>query len=152
MLITLCIVGLFLSFIIHIIYLIKYVFGKSQKHLWRFVYTGISNMILAIAISILAFYKPETVKEINVQLLVWISSGLMMLSLLGAKIYIFKNVYKRAQNSDHYHLNFFGKKVLHASVIHPIEFIGFMGSIPAFLLTGAFFITGLINFILYDHL
>ena len=109
-------------------------------------------MILAISISILAFYQPDIVKEINVQLLVWMFSGLMMVSLFGAKIYIFKNVYKRAQNPDHYHLNFFGKKVLHASVIHPIEYIGFMGSIPAFLLTGAYFITGLLNYILYDHL
>ncbi len=75
-----------------------------------------------------------------------------MMIMLVIKISIFVVVYRRSKDPAHYHFNFFGKKVLHTSVVKPIEVVLFMFTMPFFLISGAYFIARLINLILYKHL
>ncbi|HNX22901.1 MAG TPA: hypothetical protein PKG60_02555 [Spirochaetota bacterium] len=111
-----------------------------------------SNIILAGTCIILFMSRPDLLFEVDVQKLVWIMSGFVMFTTLGVKIRIFVRIYKRAQDPENYHVNFFGKKVLHSSVVNRVELAIFFGTIPFFLMSGSYFIARLVNFFLYKHL
>jgi len=152
MIITLLLIALFLSFLGHIYSLVTYVTRKSEKSLRAFIHTTISNVILSGTCIVLFMSKPELLQEIDVAKLVWVMSGFVMVMTLLVKINIFIRIYRRAQNPEHYHVNFFGKKVLHSSVVNRLEIAIFFGTIPFFLMSGAYFIARLVNFFLYNHL
>jgi len=152
MIITVLLIALFLSFLGHIFALVTYVTRKSERSLRTFIKTTISNVILAGTCIVLFMSRPDLMFEVDVQKLVWLMSGFIMFTTLGVKIRIFIRIYKRAQNPEHYHVNFFGKKVLHSSVVNRIELAIFFGTIPFFLMSGAYFIARLVNFFLYKHL
>ena len=152
MIITVLLIALFLSFLGHIFALVTYVTRKSERSLRTFIKTTISNVILAGTCIVLFMSRPDLMFEVDVQKLVWLMSGFIMFTTLGVKIRIFIRIYKRAQNPEHYHINFFGKKVLHSSVVNRIELAIFFGTIPFFLMSGAYFIARLVNFFLYKHL
>jgi len=152
MIITLLLIALFLSFLGHIYSLVTYVTRKSEKSLRAFIHTTISNVILSATCIVLFMSKPELLQEIDVAKLVWVMSGFVMVMTLLVKINIFIRIYRRAQNPEHYHVNFFGKKVLHSSVVNRLEIAIFFGTIPFFLMSGAYFIARLVNFFLYNHL
>ena len=97
-------------------------------------------------------FNPSLVRDIDVMFLLWLLSGGVMLILLGVKVMIFRTIYRRSQMPEHYHFNFFGKKVLHATVVKPIEVMVFMITIPFFLICGAYFVARLINLFLYNRL
>lgn len=152
MIITVLLIALFLSFLGHIFALVTYVTRKSERSLRTFIKTTISNVILAGTCIVLFMSRPDLMFEVDVQKLVWLMSGFIMFTTLGVKIRIFIRIYKRAQNPEHYHVNFFGKKVLHSSVVNRIELAIFFGTIPFFLMSGSYFIARLVNFFLYKHL
>jgi hypothetical protein len=66
-------------------------------------------------------------------------SGSFMIMTFALQTSIFIRVYRRSKLPEHYHYNFFGKKVLHSSVATPIEMALFFASIPMFLVAGAYF-------------
>lgn len=152
MIITVLLIALFLSFLGHIFALVTYVTRKSERSLRTFIKTTISNVVLAGTCIVLFMSRPDLMFEVDVQKLVWLMSGFIMFTTLGVKIRIFIRIYKRAQNPEHYHVNFFGKKVLHSSVVNRIELAIFFGTIPFFLMSGSYFIARLVNFFLYKHL
>lgn len=152
MIITVLLIALFLSFLGHIFSLVTYVTRKSERSLRTFIKTTISNVMLAGTCIVLFMSRPDLMYEVDVQKLVWLMSGFIMFTTLGVKIRIFIRIYKRAQNPEHYHVNFFGKKVLHSSVVNRIELAIFFGTIPFFLMSGSYFIARLVNFFLYKHL
>ena len=96
--------------------------------------------------------RPDLLFQVDVPKLLWIISGFIMVVTLMVKIKIFIRIYRKAQDPDNYHINFFGKKVLHSSVVSRIELAIFFGTIPFFLMSGAYFIARLVNFFLYKHL
>ncbi|MCP4133434.1 MAG: hypothetical protein GY754_20870 [bacterium] len=146
------ILALFVSFTIHIYFLIRYVSERDERHLRLFIVTAGLNMLIAAILAGMSMYNPELVHEIDIKLLTWLISGVVMLIMLFVKITIFRNIYKRAQQPEHYHLNFFGKKVLHATVVKPVEVLTFFVTIPLFCLLGAYFVARLINLFLYARL
>jgi hypothetical protein len=152
MLVTSLILLLFLSFALHINTVIQYVIKKEKKYIKYFLNTAILNIIAAFSIIFVAIKNPEAVRAVNMKYLLWAISGLLLVLTLSLKISIFKRVYARAQQPEHYHLNFFGKKVLHPTVITKFEFTLFLASVPFFLLAGAYFVARMINMILYGHL
>ncbi len=152
MIITILLIALFLSFLGHIFSLVTYVTRRSERSLNAFIKTTISNVVLAATCMVLFMSRPDLLYEVNVSKLAWIMSGIIMFLTLGVKINIFVKIYKRAKNPDNYHLNFFGKKVLHSSVVSKMEMGIFFGTMPFFLMSGAYFIAKLANFFLYNHL
>ncbi len=140
------------SFFIHTAIIVLYIRLKSKQLLNLFLLTVITNMSLAITLSILALSRPELIRNINLEMLLWLFSGLIMLFLLSFKIIIFINVYRRSRNPAFYHTNYFGKKVYEKGIIKQSEFLGFLFSFPIFLLVGAYFTARLINLLLYGHI
>jgi len=152
MIIIILLTALFFSFCVHVYFLIKYVQIREQKHLRAFINTAISNVLISASLSIMALTKPDYIREIDVKMLIWLFSGAILLLMLFIKINIFRNIYRRAQLPEHYHYNFFGKKVLHGSVVKPQEIALFFITMPFFLFLGAYFIARMINLILYGTL
>ena len=152
MTITLLLIALFLSFLGHIYSLVTYVTTRSEKSLRAFIKTTMSNIMIAGACIVLFMSRPDLLFRVDVPKLLWIISGFVMVVTLWVKVKIFKRIYRNAQDPENYHINFFGKKVLHSSVVSRIELAVFFGTIPFFLMSGAYFIARLVNFFLYKHL
>jgi len=152
MIITFLLLALFLSFLGHIAALVTYVTKRSEGSLKTFINTTLSNVILAGTCIVVFITKPHLLKDLNLVMLSWIMSGFVMFVTLFIKIKIFITVYRRAKDPSNYHLNFFGKRVLHSTVVKKMEMAMFFGTIPFFLLSGSYFMARLINFFLYKHL
>jgi hypothetical protein len=145
MIIILLIVMMLGSFALHLYFLTQYVQGKENRHLKGFINTAISNIVVAGVMMIVVLFRPEFLREINLQLVLWLVSGAIMLMMLFIKATIVRNIIKRAKDPAHYHYNFFGKKVLDSSAVTQNEVMIFWFTIPFFLLAGAYFVTRLIN-------
>lgn len=152
MIISGLLLALFLSFLGHFFSLVTYVTKKSDRSLKTFIHTTISNIILAGACIVVIFMRPDLVRQVNLKFLTWIMSGLVLAITLFIKIGIFRKIYKRAKDPSNYHVNFFGKKVLHSTVVSRVELAVFFGTMPFFLMAGAYFVARMINFFLYNHL
>ena len=137
---------LFISVTLHIYYLARYVQSRNQKYLKRFLNTTASNVIISGILIFFALYKPGEIIKINFSLIWWLMTGSIMVMMLIVQATIFRRIYRRSQMPEHYHLNFFGKKVLHSTVAHPLELGIFFASIPFLLLCGAYFVAKLIRF------
>lgn len=152
MIITFLLLALFLSFLGHIAALVTYVTKRSEGSLKTFINTTLSNVILAGTCIVVFISKPHLLKDLNLVVLSWVMSGLVMFVTLCIKIKIFITIYRRAKDPSNYHLNFFGKRVLHSTVVKKMELAMFFGTVPFFLLSGSYFMARLINFFLYKHL
>lgn len=152
MIILLIILLLIISFLLHMYALVQYIQKRKRRYLTYFLNTTISNIILALGLIFFSLYDPNLISRINVKLLFWMVSGLILVLMLIVQIIIFRQMYLRAQEPEHYHLNFFGKKVLHSSVVKPTYIMGFFVSMPFLLFAGAYFVARLINLILYGQL
>ena len=142
---------LLISFLIHLHFIILYALLRQNRDYLGFCYTAILNSILAGSLIFIALKKPHLIHDVDLMVLVWILCGILMVMLLALKISILRRIYRRAQEPENYHRNFFGKKVLHNSVVKPVEIVLFFGSIPFFLFAGAYFVARIINVVLYGH-
>ena len=152
MIIIIIFILLQVSFTLHIYNLVIYVLKKNDRNLKWFINTAISNILIAVSLTALAIMKPEMVRGVDFGFLIWIMTGLIMVAMLGIKINIAKNIYQRSRDPDNYHFNYFGKKVLHSSVVRYEEILIFMFTMPFFLFAGAYFVACLVNLLMYNHL
>jgi hypothetical protein len=152
MIITLLIIVLFISFSIHIRYLVRYVIDKEKKYLHRYLGTSVINIIAAVSISVVVMLRPEYIARFDMKKLLWLMSGVIGVMMLVIQIAICRKIYQRCQLPEHFHYNFFGKKVLHPIAVKKYEVAVFFMTIPVFLLIGSYFIARLVNVILYKHL
>jgi hypothetical protein len=134
------------SIIFHIYYLLRYVKIRTQSYLRKYINTTVINLVSAGICIIIAIFRPEEIAKIKGPLLMWMLSGVMMIIMIMLQASIFVRVYRRAKLPEHYHYNFFGKKVLHSSVVHPMEIALFFSSIPMCLVAGAYFVARFIRF------
>lgn len=141
-----------ISFTVHIYNLVIYVLKKNKKNLRWFINTAITNILTAVSLVALTVARPEMVRGVDFSFQIWIMTGLIMLAMLGIKINIFHNIYQRSKDPENYHLNYFGKKVLHSTVVRYEEILIFMFTMPFFLFAGAYFIARLVNLVMFDHL
>jgi hypothetical protein len=109
-------------------------------------------MALAMALIIISLTKPHIMRELNLKYFFWLLSGFLTILLLSIKIAIFRNIYKRSLDPRWYHFNHFGKKVFEKGIIKQSEFLGIFGMLPFFLFIGAFFISRLLNMILFGRM
>ena len=147
MIITILLIALFLSFSIHIFSLFVFVTKKADSAIKVFVATTMSNVMIAGACIVVLISNPRILKEVDVIKVAWVLSGIIMLIALIIQIRIFIKIYKRSKDPENYHVNYFGKKVLHSTVISKMDFLVFLGAIPFLLMAGAYFIAKLINYL-----
>ncbi len=152
MIVPLLLLFLQISFTLHVYFLIQYVIKLEKVYLRRFINTAVSNILLAGCLTVMAIFRPDSIRYVNLKLLLWIMSGLVMIIMLLVKISILRNIYRRSKDPVNYHLNFFGKKVLHSSVVLQGEIYIFFFTIPFFLFAGAYFLARLLNLVMYGHL
>lgn len=139
MLIVLLLLLLFISIIFHIYYLTRYVRERTESYLRKYINTAAINIFIGGTCIIIAIFKPDEIQKLKAPLLLWFMSGSFMIMTFALQTSIFIRVYRRSKLPEHYHYNFFGKKVLHSSVATPIEMALFFASIPMFLVAGAYF-------------
>jgi hypothetical protein len=147
MIITLLLIALFLSFSIHIIALINFVTKKSDTAIKVFVSTTMSNVMIAGTCIVVIISRPEILREVDVIKVAWILSGIIMFVALAVQIRVFIKIYKRSKDPANYHVNYFGKKVLHSTVVSKFDMMIFFGAMPFLLIAGAYFIAKLINYL-----
>lgn len=152
MIISALLLAFFVSFLVHIFALVMYVTQKSNRSLKTYIITTFTNIVIAGACIVLIFMKPEMAHDVDLSFLTWLMSGIILAITIIIKIGVFKRIYKRIKDPVNYHVNFFGKKVLHASVVTRLEIAVFFGTVPFFLMAGAYFVARGINFFLYKHL
>jgi hypothetical protein len=152
MIIVIGLIFLQISFTSHMYFLIQYVLKKDGKYLRRFVNTAISNILIAGVLTVLSLFRPDLLRDLNLGMLFWLMSGLMMMTMLLVKVNILRNIYRRSHDPENYHFNFFGKKVLHSSVVSKGEVYIFLFTIPFFLFSGAYFFARLVNLIMFKRL
>ncbi len=140
------------SFTLHGVIIGLYIKNKDQIYFYWFIATVALNMGLALALIIISLNRPDLIRQLNLKFFFWLLSGFVTLLLLCLKIAIFRNIYKRSLDPKWYHFNHFGKKVFEKGIVKQVEFLGIFGSLPFFLFIGAFFVSRLINMMLYGHM
>ncbi len=152
MIILILLLALFLSFVIHIYFLLQYVLRVKDKYLHWFINTAVSNVLIAGAIMFLTVYRPSLVREMDPTVALWFISGLVLIISVAVKVNVFRRMYRNMKDPKNYHLNFFGKKVLHKEAVSKIDVLVFFMSMPFFLLAGAYFVARLVNLIMFGRL
>ncbi len=142
----------FVPFVLNIFVLILYLFTKRIIYRNRFFLTAFIGFGLLIIVILISLFIPFLYKAFDFTLLFWILSGYLMIVSVCIKIMIFRRVYLRYQDPQNFYYNFFGKKVLHSGYLTNKEMAYFAVTIPLFLFTGVYFVSRLINFIIYGHL
>ncbi|HNW29750.1 MAG TPA: hypothetical protein PKN50_14830 [Spirochaetota bacterium] len=146
MIVVLLLTVLCLSIVLHVFYLVRYVRIRTESYLRKYINTAAVNLVTAGICIVIAIFYPEEIRKIQGPNLMWLVSGVFMILTLLLQTSIFVRVYRRSKLPDHYHYNFFGKKVLHSSVARPMEVALFFASIPMFLVAGAYFVARFIRF------
>ncbi|TAL35583.1 MAG: hypothetical protein EPN93_09940 [Spirochaetes bacterium] len=114
--------------------------------------TAISNILIAGILTVIALFRPDLIRNLNLLLLFWVMTGVLMMAMLFVKLRIIRNIVRRSRDPSNYHLNYFGKKVLHENVVQQGELVTFFVTIPFFLMAGAYFLARLTNLLLYGRL
>ena len=122
------------SFILHLLALIIFVLSKSKRFFNIFIATTLSNIMIGVALSVMALMKPELIRAIDLRMILWVISGFITILILTLKIFIFRRIYKRTKDPNFYHFNYFGKKVYEKGIVKQFEFLTLILSIPFFLL------------------
>ncbi len=147
MFLNIVIITLILSVSIHGASIVFYFLNRKNITFLIFIGTFITNLI-SFGLLFYYFYKnPVNLKEINFIFYAFLLSGFTSILLLSIKINIARKIIKRRKDKNMYHLNYFGKRVYHGEIILKKELTIFIGSIPFFLLTAAFFVAVIINLI-----
>jgi hypothetical protein len=146
--IVLLLLLLFISILFHVYYLTRYIRTRSESYLRKYINTAAINIFIGGICVIIAIFKPDEIQKLKAPLILWFMSGAFMIMAFALQTSIFIRVYRRSKLPEHYHYNFFGKKVLHSSVASPIEIALFFATIPMFLVAGAYFVARFIRLFL----
>ncbi len=136
------------SFTSHIIIIVLYVKSRDNRYFYWFIATVALNMTIAGAMIVVTLTKPELIRALNLKMFFFLLSGFVTFLLLAIKILIFRNIYVRSKDPKWYHISFFGKKVYEKGIVRQVEFLGIFGTLPFFLVIGAFFVSRLIILII----
>lgn len=140
------------SFFVHIISMVFYFMTKKNSLFNIFFATSLTNILVGIALSILALKHPEMIRHLDLRMISWAITGFVMFLTLALKIWIFRNIWKRSKDPAFYHINYFGKKVYEEGLVTKYEFVAIFISLPFFLILGSYFVARLVNLVMYGHL
>ncbi len=151
-LVSLLLMLLVVSFSIHVVFLAIYIQKRRPRYLTLFVNTTVVNVIIAGLIMGITIYRPEEARKIDAKVLTWFIAGVILVLTVAIQAFVFRRIYRRCKMPENYHLNYFGKKVLHHTVVRQGDIVLFFATMPFLLIVGAYFVARLINIILYGHL
>jgi hypothetical protein len=140
------------SFTFHIIIIILYIKSRDRIFFYWFIAAVVVNLTISLALVVISLTKPLIIKQVKLNVFLWLMSGFVAVLLLIVKLMIFRTIYRRMKDPNWYHLNYFGKKVYERGVIRQEEFLGIFLTLPFFLMTGAFFISKLINLFMFGSI
>ncbi|TAL33925.1 MAG: hypothetical protein EPN93_12890 [Spirochaetes bacterium] len=143
MIVLVFIIILEISFAVHIYFLSSYISKKDEKSFRGFLFTSVTNIFLGIFLSVFILISPRELKEINLDRLLFIESGLIFFFMLFVKYRVSRRIYRRTQDPAHFHYSFFGKKVIHASAVGGKDVITYFMTLPLTLICGAYFVVKL---------
>ena len=137
------IVILQISFIAHVYFLVNFISKKASRDFKGFLFTSITNIFMGIFVGVLILINPNEVRELNLERMLFIESGLIFFLMIYVKIRISMRIYRRSQDPAHYHISYFGKKVIHGSAVTSKDLITYFLTLPLTLICGAYFIVKL---------
>ncbi len=132
-----------ISFIVHVYYIGSFIASKQDKDFKGFLVTTIINVFLGMFMSVFILIFPKEMKELNLERMIFIESGLIFAIMLLVKIRIAVRIYRRTQDPEHFHYSYFGKKVIHASAVKMSEVFTWFLTLPLTLFCGAYFLVKL---------
>ncbi len=142
----------FLSILIHFYFGFVYVTSRKKKYLALYIGTASINVLIAGTLIFISLMYPHLIRAIDPKLLFWVLSGMILIFTLVIQLSILRKIYLRSKEPENFHYNFFGKKVLHPSVVKPSYLLAFLMTMPFLLLAGPYFVARIINIILFGHL
>ncbi|HNR87863.1 MAG TPA: hypothetical protein PKM65_05945 [Spirochaetota bacterium] len=128
------------SFAIHIFYMVSYISRKENKDFKGFIVTAVTNIFLGIFVALFILINPEELREINLDRVLLIESGVIFFAMVYIKGKVASRIYRLSQDPRYYHYSYFGKKVLDKSVVTNRDLFLFFLSIPLTLICGAYFV------------
>jgi hypothetical protein len=140
------------SFTFHAVVIILYIKNKDKLYFFWFIATVVLNMLIAMGLIVITLTKPYLIRQLNLKFFFWLLSGFVTILLFCIKAAIFMNIYNRSKDPKWYHFNHFGKKVFEKGIVKQVEFLGIFVTLPFFLIIGAFFVSRLINMMLYGRM
>lgn len=143
MIILFFIIVLQLSFGIHVAYLIAFLSKKDEKFFKGFLVTAITNIFIGGFLAVFVLISPREMKVINLDRLLFLESGVVFIAMLAVKARISIGIYRKTQDPAHYHMSYFGKKVIHSSAVSPRDLFGYFLTLPLTLICGAYFVAKL---------
>jgi hypothetical protein len=140
------------SFTLHVIIIVLYIKSRNNLYFYWFIATVASNLGIALPLTILVLSKPYLIRELNLKSFFWLLSGFIAILMLTMKVIIFRNIYRRTRDPNWFHVNYFGKKVYEKGIVKQVEFLGIFFTLPFFLVFGAYFLSRLVNLIMFGSI
>ena len=137
------IIVLEISFILHVYFLITFISRKEDRAFRGFLFTSVTNIFIGIFLAVFIIISPREVKELNLERLIFIQSGLLFFTMLYVKGRVTYRIYRRSQDPEHFHYSYFGKKVIHSTAVSGKDVITYFLTLPFTLICGAYFIVKL---------
>ncbi len=132
-----------ISFIFHVYYMVSFISKKDSRHFRGFFITAVINIFMSIFIAVFVITFPSQLRQINLEMFLFIQSGIIFIVMLYIKMKITMAIYRRSQDPENFHYNVFGKKVLHKNVTTPKDVMFYFMTLPITLFCGAYFVVKL---------
>ena len=143
MIIIFSVIAIQISFLTDIYYIISYISKRENKYLRGFFAAAVITISISIFMSIFVFLKPGEFADIHLERFLIIESGFIFIIMLYIKARVTIRIYRRTQDPEHYHISYFGKKVIHPSAVTTKDLVTYFLTMPFTLLCGAYFIVKL---------
>ncbi len=118
---------------------------KTSLYVKLFLISGLFNISISGLLIALILNRPALLNDISAVGVKFCLSGTVFGLSLSIKLKILLSIFRRTRDPRNYHLNFFGKKVLHSSVVRASEIVLFFLMMPFFLIAGSYFVASIIN-------
>ena len=143
MIVLFFIIVLEISLIVHVYFMVSFISKKADRDFRGFFVTTVVNIFMAIFIALVIIIFPTQLREINLELILFVESGIIFIIMLYVKMRISIGIYRRSQDPSNYHFNVFGKKVMHKNVTTPKDVAIYFMTLPITLICGAYFVVKL---------
>jgi hypothetical protein len=143
MIVLFFIIVLEISLIVHVYFMVNFISKKADRDFRGFFVTTVVNIFMAIFIALVIIVFPSQLREINLELILFLESGIIFIVMLYVKMKISIGIYRRSQDPANYHFNVFGKKVMHKNVTTPKDVMIYFMTLPVTMICGAYFVVKL---------
>lgn len=132
-------VALQVSLAIHIQSLVGYIWKKTMVYFRGFIITSITNSMVGITLAIYVLMDREVLAGLNIDRILVLETGVLFAFMLGQKVRVTIQIIRRLRNPESYHVNHFGRKVYHGSIVEGKELAVYFLTMPFTLIAGAYF-------------